>query len=486
MDNLPTEIQQDTIAQVPQNEPSSEKPSEKIYDRRNFLKMAGTTLAGAALASFASGCAPKKKYEGEQKENPLEKNIRDLNGQFHTKESLHLNTDGIFNYEKYTQQNPDFGIYKQHIETHVSDIYKQYGLNPNIMKALSSSIICSHLGHWERIDSNKDLLNQRVGPMQFYSSNVLPIVEKHFNMTISIDEAKLDQNNIYFGMISLAESLKKIENTGKNNDLMSLMLADYYGGSSLVGLIKNNQEIDENHYLKSNYDLYRRTLNLLNGTPSENLETVERVPQVKEIWNKANELWPHTKFKDYEADYQKQIEKYSGSFGLSDSQLLTLFLSVALVESQGGNEKKNTSSGAIGWYQIIPAAGHIKEYNDTHPGKNYTEYDIENNDSISIEVGVWSLMKYRYNLNLEWSLKFFKAGGHWEGPEKERYLVFDFGKHYDDALWWNRVSYCSQQLLGNDNFNMGYIDYIYDGIEYKSSNFLQNSNHIHPLLEVKD
>lgn len=483
MDNIPREIQQTDGEEIAdENVDSLSKLLDKNVSRRTFLKNLSLAAGSVALAS----CAPKKTFSLETENTFLDENVKELNRQFSNEREKHLNSDWTFNYERYSKTYPEFTQYIQHIETHASDIYKQYGIDSNISKALSSSIICSQLGNWEKIDTSKDLLNQRIGPMQFYPSNVLPVIEKHFNMTISIDEAKLDQNNIYFGMISLAESLKKIENNGENTDLMTLMLADYYGGSSLVGLIKNNQEIDDNHYLKSNYNLYKKNLNILNETPPENLETVEMDPQVKEIWNKAIKLWPHTKFKFHQADYQKQIETYTGSFDLSDLELLSLFLSVALVESQGGNEKKNTSSGAIGWYQIIPAAGHIKDYNDTHPGKNYTAYDIENNDSISIEVGVWPLMRYRYNLDLEWNFKFFKGGGHWEGPEGSEELVFDFGKHDDDALWWNRVSYCSQQLFGYDRFNMGYIDYIYDNKRYNADYFLQNSNHIHPLLKVKD
>ena len=458
MDILSSETKQNPLSQSPDKQEegllSSELLSKKITRREAIQKLlliaAGATLVGA-------GCTPEKSSAVEKKNSTLDQQTNELNTQFQNESEKYLNPDGSFNYERYTKQYTEFPRYIQHIETHAPDIEGQYGINPNIMKALSSSIICSHIGNWEKTNVNKDILNQRIGPMQFYPSNVLPTIEQSFNITISIDEATLEQNNIYFGMISLAESLKEIKNDGQNKNLLDLMLADYYGGSSLVGLVKNNQEIDENHYLRSNYNLYKRALNILNG---QNLvaKEVETEPSVKEVWEKTLTLWPDSKFKGQQAEYQKQIEKYQGSFELTDAQLLSLFLSVAMTESGGGQELYNPSTGARGWYQLIPEAKHLEHYKEelARNGEeipNWTYNDVQNNSSVSIAVGVWALMRYHHSMDLHKSLGFFKAGGYQDEDTKE--YITNMGMYSDDRPWWNNVSKYSQQLMGSDTLAMG-------------------------------
>jgi len=78
-------------------------------------------------------------------------------------------------------------------------------------------------------------------------------------------------------------------------------------------------------------------------------------------------------------------------------------------------------------------------------------------------------MRYRNSMNILESLKFFK-GGH------------TFGQNLDDGIWWNRVSYCTQKLLGEDTLNMEYLDYFYNGIPVDKDYFLKNPEHIGNVL----
>ncbi len=139
-----------------------------------------------------------------------------------------------------------------------------------------------------------------------------------------------------------------------------------------------------------------------------------------------------------------------------------------MTESNGGIYKESQDSGALGWYQLVPQWRHLEDYNAVH-GTNHTYGDLYNNDKVSIEVGVWTLMRYRDRMDILESLKFFK-GGH------------TFGKNSDDGIWWNRVSYCTQKLLGRDALGMGYVDYFYNGISMSKEMFLQNPEHIGNVL----
>ena len=216
----------------------------------------------------------------------------------------------------------------------------------------------------------------------------------------------------------------------------------------------------------SNYHLYKRTLNILEG--KENKDT-----QTKEILNRAIQYWPDTNIKFLKDVFINEANKYyndeyNTNPKLSKAELTAIFISVAMTESNGGIFKESPYSGAVGWYQLIPQWKHLENYNNAH-NTNYTYDDLYNDDKISIEVGIWTLMRYRNSMNILESLKFFK-GGH------------TFGQNLDDGIWWNRVSYCTQKLLGKDSLNMGYLDYFYNGIPVDKEYFLQNTDHIGNVL----
>ena len=78
-------------------------------------------------------------------------------------------------------------------------------------------------------------------------------------------------------------------------------------------------------------------------------------------------------------------------------------------------------------------------------------------------------MRYRDRTDILGSLEFFKGG-------------YTFGQNIDDGIWWNRVSYCTQKLLGRDTLGMGYVDYFYNGISMSKEIFLQNPDHIGNVL----
>jgi hypothetical protein len=503
MDSIEKDLQPKGETDIPDvNTNSLTSILNKKVTRREFLESLGLVLTSLVLPS----CAPKKTLPVEKDSTLLDRNVDELNTQFSQEGDKHLNSDRTFNYDKYLSRYPELNRYKGDIDKRAEEIYKYYGINPDVMRGITYSIISNHLGSREEIDYNKDIYNQRIGPMQFYSANIFLDVNSFFKMKDGVDkrtgkdvnteifsiENAFDDNednmNIRYGMIALAESLRTIENNGENNNLMSLMLADYYGGSALLDIVKKNQTLEDNNYLKPNYTLYQNALNILNNQlpETENISELEEVePATQEVWRKTQTYWPKSRFRGNEKVFREQLEKYKGAFGLNQAQLLSLFVSVAMTESQGGVEKYNAVSGALGWYQVVPQAGHITQYNDTFKTQ-YTENDVLNNDTASIEVGVWSLMRYMNNITLHRTLHFFKAGGHFEGPEGEEILIYHFGNNFDDGLWWNRVSYCSQKLLDSDVFGMGYIEYEYDKKRYPANSFLQDKNHIHPKLFVEN
>ncbi len=202
------------------------------------------------------------------------------------------------------------------------------------------------------------------------------------------------------------------------------------------------------------------------NNPSE--KEVTESPELEEIWNRAIEFWPEARFEEVKEKFFVEAKKYSEIYPkYSPELLLPIFLSVAMTESNGGNNLgPNQYSGARGWFQVIPEY-HLDEFNVAH-GKNYTADEIITNDAVSIEVGTWALMRYASGKSITDCLKFFK-GGAW------------FGENPDDGLWWNRVSYSTSNLMGGrDILCMDYMDYDpHDGSGIHPANhFLQNQAHI--------
>ena len=204
---------------------------------------------------------------------------------------------------------------------------------------------------------------------------------------------------------------------------------------------------------------------------SENLageKDLTESPEMEEIWNRAIEFWPNTKLKGVKEDFFREAKKYSEIYpDYSAELLLPTFISVSMTESNGGNNLgPNPYSDARGWFQVVPY-WHLGDFNATH-GTSYTEGDLINNNGRSIEVGAWALMRYAGQKDLVESLKFFKGGN-------------IFGSNSDDGLWWNRVSYAANNLMGGrDMLGMGFMDYDpHDGSGMRSSNhFLSNQAHI--------
>lgn len=204
---------------------------------------------------------------------------------------------------------------------------------------------------------------------------------------------------------------------------------------------------------------------------SENLPSEKDLtesPEMEEIWNRAIEFWPDTKLKWVKEDFFREAKKYSEIYpNYTPELLLPTFIAVSMTESNGGNNLgPNPYSDARGWFQVVPY-WHLGEFNAAH-GTSYTEDDLINNNGRSIEVGTWALMRYSGQKDLAESLKFFKGGN-------------IFGSNSDDGLWWNRVSYAANNLMGGrDMLGMGFMDYdAHDGNGIRSSNhFLSNQAHI--------
>ena len=413
-----------------------QEQSEQSMTRREFLRTSAMALAGLFLASCSVDPSKTSAFE----EDPFDENVRELNSQFEDKKDFFLKKDGTFNYDRYTSINPQFADHIVAIDAYSNSMQAWYGINPNVMKALTSSIIISNINSQDPIDTTQDQSKQRLGIMQFYPVNVVDIYNKRVDekRKFTIEDMSIDSHNINYGMVYLSETLRDIKNNGENKDLMDLMLAYYYGGDPLFNVIKSNSQVDESHYLYSNYSRYINTKRFLESKESISMD---------QIWNKALE-WKDTNFANNKEIFFSEAEKYfrdeyNQKLNLTKEQYLTIFLAIAKTESNGGVYLQNLNSGALGWYQIVPKWKHLENYNSLH-GTNYTYEQIVSNDAISIDVGIWTLMQYRHVMDMRELLKMFKGGN-------------NFPNNPDDRQWWNTVCENIKTLVGTDFLNMGEI-----------------------------
>jgi hypothetical protein len=418
---------------------TSKESDDGIRDpgRREFLKGMGLVLGGALLA----GCAPNLTKSNEQRD-PFKVRVEKLNGQFSKRKAEFVNPDGSFNYGIFSQYSPEFNQYIEAIDAYSVHAQMVYGIEANAIKALSSSIIASNIGNIDGIDSSKEILKQRAGIMQFYPENVLSVyhqrINKHFNP--SIENMNVPNNNINYGIIYLCEGLKDISDP--NDNLMELMLAQYFGGGGLVGVVQRDQNPRNDNYLYSNYERYMRAKLILSGEGKDSKDSTE----MDVIWNRALQQWPDSKLANNKEVFFQEASRYfedqgNNRIGLTREQYLSLFISIAITESHGGLYTRNENSGALGWYQLIPKWRHLEDYNDLH-GTNYTYQDIVSNDPVSIKVGVWTLMRYRSYKDIKELMMMFKGGN-------------NFGYNQDDYQWWNSVSNNMTALLGSDSLSLG-------------------------------
>lgn len=451
----------------PQTSSSMETTSEGSKDnevedpsRREFLKAAGMLTLGALLAS----CAPKKMLEGAEEQINMDENVKNLNFQFQERVNDFINEEGALDYERYSKLYPEFDQYVEGIELHSTDISKMYHIHPAVMKVLASSILVANVGREDNM--NVDVNDRRTGIMGLVPSEVLPVVNKAFDDTFTIEELQIPDNSIYFSMLYMAERLKSIRSNREDNNLMEMMLADYYGGTSLQDIVKGKSSIDNNQVLKSAYDLYKKTESVLNRgskTSTEDISEVFVERDVQEVLNRAVEMWPESKFGEFRNVFFNQVNEYHKKAlqfnpNITKSELLAVFLSVARAESKGGIYKEILHKDpnipenryAVGWYQIVPKWEHLERFN-TATGKNYTYKDMVTNDVASIEAGIWTLMQYSHAMDIVELMKKFKGG--WSFGE-------DLQKQPDDPLWWNRVAYGIKSLLRYDPFNMKYLTYL--------------------------
>jgi hypothetical protein len=421
----------------PTEQENSGKLINKEITRREFLRDAGILALGAFLAS----CAPKGVLEGAEGEKDSNANVKELNLQFNQRINEFVNERGTFNYEKYSKIYPEFDQYIESIDMYSVVIRDSYGIHPGVMKALASSILVANVDR--KPDESISPEFQQVGIMGLVPRDVLPVVNKTFGEQYSISELEHPKNSIYFAMIYMAETLKDIQNDGENRDLMTLMLANYYGGIHLQNIVKGKSRIEENRGLKKKYDLFNKTLDIL-GRPSNYTEhsTVE----MEDVWNKVISTWPDSKFAQNKDVFYQEVEKYyqdpaNERLGLDRQTYLAIFTAIAAVESHGGLYTENSNSGALGWYQLVPQWRHLEDYNKLH-GTSYSYEDIVKNDEVSIKVGIWSLMRYRDRMDMKQMMQMFKGGN-------------NFGAYQDDYEWWNSVSRNIQILLGYDELAMG-------------------------------
>ncbi len=434
--------------------------------RRDFLKGALTLGAAATLAA----CSPNSEIKASKsEEDNYQENIETLNNQYSQREQEF----GPFRYEKYVNGYPGFEQYVQYIEKTSKDAEKDTGLKEDIIKTVISSIILTHLNNWEQIDTTRALERQKVGPMQFYPGDVKRLIKERNGdeFKYTLEQLQDPYFNMMVAAIYLKYSLFDIENDGQNKDMMQLLLAKYYDSSpALINLVKQNKNIKGFEHSNSNFVLYQKNIQIL-GLKTENIQenSKEKERGIDTVWNNAVEYWPHTKIKDNKEVFYQQVEKYYNDElninpKLNRKELLSIFISVAMVESNGGLKKESPISGAIGWYQLIPRWRHLEDFNSVH-GTQYTYQELHDNDRVSIEVGTWTLMRYRNSMDIHQSMKFFKGGN-------------TFGYNPDDGIWWNRVSYCTQNLLEEDKLGMGYMDYYYNNVGFSKNEFLQNRSHI--------
>ncbi len=447
-------------------DPNADQSSQtNTMSRRDFLKVALTLGAAATLAA----CSPKDviKASKSEKQN-FEENIETLNNQYTQREQ----EKGPFSYDKYVNGYPGFEQYIEHIDKVAQLREEETGIKQDVIKTLTSSIIATHYNNWEQVDTNINIARQKVGPMQFYPGDVEKVIRNRYKNEFEFTPERLQKPlyNIKLGTISLLNSLAEIENDGQNKDMMQLVLAKYYDSSpALINLVKQNKNIKGFEYSNPNFILYQKNIQILGSSSEQQQNTEEKERGIDTIWNNAIEYWPHTKIKENKEVFYQQVEKYyndelNNNPKLSRKELLSIFLSVAMTESNGGLKKESPISGAIGWYQLIPRWKHLEDFNSAN-GTQYSYQELHDNDRVSIEVGIWTLMRYRNSMDLHQSMKFFKGGN-------------TFGYNPDDGIWWNRVSYCTQNLLEEDKLGMGYMDYYYNNVGFSKNEFLQNRSHI--------
>jgi hypothetical protein len=421
----------------PTEQENSEKLIDKEITRREFLRDAGILALGAFLAS----CAPKGVLKGVEGEKDSNANVKELNLQFNQRINEFVNERGTFNYEKYSKIYPEFDQYIESIDMYSVVIRDSYGIHPGVMKALASSILVANVDR--KPDESVSPEFQQVGIMGLVPRDVLPVVNKTFGEQYSIAELEHPKNSIYFAMIYMAETLKDMQNDGENRDLMTLMLANYYGGIHLQNIVKGKSRIEENRGLKKKYDLFNKTLDILGRPPNY---TEHSTVEMEDVWNKVISTWPDSKFAQNKDVFYQEVEKYyqdpaNERLNLDRQTYLAIFTAIAAVESHGGLYTENSNSGALGWYQLVPQWRHLEDYNKLH-GTSYSYEDIVKNDEVSIKVGIWSLMRYRDRMDMKQLMMMFKGGN-------------NFPNNLDDKEWWNSVSRNIQTLLGYDELAMG-------------------------------
>jgi hypothetical protein len=479
INDLPTrETNQEHIENISKEELSEgiTSPLDKKMDRRNFLKLA--LIAGGVLALTA--CNAEGILSAEQ-QNSLTENKKKLNDEFAQIEGNYLNKDNNFDYERF-KTNPEFERYIPEIHTNSEKMGQALGINPNALRLLTSSIISANLGRWENVNTNQppNTVRERIGPMQFYVTQALDTLRSelkdNYNYTTSDIHGAF---NIQIGMNYLVyNSLSKVDLDNGGNAI-EMILAQYYGGKDLADHIRQNRAVAEGSFLREGYDRYQRTIQVMNSELAleEKVEVGDIEASLNEVWNKAVMFWPNTNLEQAKTYLYREARRYAGEpypevLGLNPREYLAAFISIVMTESNGGrNIETNPQSGARGWFQVVPRF-HLEEYNEQvgiPEGYSYTEDDLINNTEASIKVGAWALMRYRNTAgyqNMRELMKVFKGG--WYFPSE-----------WDDGIWWNRVSYCTTNLLGQDRFGMGYIDYQFpEGVVRKANEFLANEEHI--------
>jgi hypothetical protein len=443
--------------------------------KRKFLQLAGLT----GIALVLSACNADDIFSIE--DDNLSKNIEELNKQFGEIENQYLDGEGYFNYERF-KIHPEFDKYIKEIHTNSARLGEETGIKPNALRLITSSIIAANLGNWEGVSLDthlEDVKNTRIGPMQFYPQNVLDALKDELNTDYKYSAVELERTfNIYIGSRYFVHTcLGEVENNGTNQNILALTLAQYYGGKNLVSYIKNNKEVPQEDFLRENYDLYMKTMNTMgiNTTFAKSPEVGGVETEMDVVWEKALHYWPDSNLKHAKPYFYEQAELYFNDdankiLKLSKREYLALFVSISMAESAGGVEEflgPHPISGARGWFQVIPEF-HLKDYYEQvqkSQGQMYTKEQLRNDPEISIKVGAWALMRYRNSegyQDIKELMKYFKAGAMFE-------------QNWESGLWWNRITYCVTNLLGQDSLRLGYMDYQYpEGTYFKAEEFLTN------------
>lgn len=487
---MPEEIYNSPIQETKQNpsgdfnqgegsESPTTSPLDKTMNRRGFLKLA-LIAAGAATLTACKGDGI---FSAEQ-HDLLSENKKKLNDSFEQIKDRYVNADGNFDYERFNT-NPEFERYIPEIHTNSEKMGQTLGINPNALKLLASSIVSANLGTWENINTNQppNTVRQRVGPMQFYVTQALDTLRSELKDNYNYSTADINGVfNIQIGMSYLVYNALSNVNLNTRGNTLEMTLAQYYGGEDLVNQVSQNKEVAEGSLLRDGYNRYQRTVQVMHSAKAPEVKAEEAEvgsveASLNEIWNKAVAFWPNTNLEQAKTYLYREAMRYAGDpypevLGLSPREYLAAFISIVMTESNGGKDLgPNPMSGARGWFQVVPRF-HLKEYNEQigiPEGYSYTEDDLLNNTEASIKVGAWALMRYRNTAgyqNMRELMKVFKGG--WYFPSE-----------WDDGIWWNRVSYCTTNLLGHDKFGMGYIDYQFpEGVSRKASEFLATGEHI--------